>query len=76
MDNSILLGGRKCNYQNYCYNIERKSGEYYAVFLLIIYYYCYFEYVIYPNRMWVCYMPKKGSEINTNFVDFYILKLL
>ena len=26
-DNNILLGGRKCNNQNYCYNIERKSGE-------------------------------------------------
>ena len=26
--NRILLGGRKCNNnQNYCYNIERKSGE-------------------------------------------------
>ena len=25
--NSILLGGRKCNNQNYCYNIKRKSGE-------------------------------------------------
>ena len=25
--NSILGGGRKCNNQNYCYNIERKSGE-------------------------------------------------
>ena len=23
----LLLGGRKCINQNYCYNIERKSGE-------------------------------------------------
>ena len=23
----LLLGGIKCNNQNYCYNIERKIGE-------------------------------------------------
>ena len=26
-NNSILLEGRKCNNQNYCNNIERKSGK-------------------------------------------------
>ena len=33
--NNLLLGGRKCNNPNYCYNIKRKGDE----SIKIIYYY-------------------------------------
>ena len=42
----ILCVGRKCNNQNYCYNID-----YYTFFLRIILYYYYYYYIFQVKKM-------------------------